>query len=140
MLFWVVSTACKAIQIKVVRIWRAQEALYMETSFTNILLNNVIVHYWIVIVSATIQWIAIVCIWFLFLSETNAELKEVLTSLISAKELNQSLDRNIDAQLQLSGSLAEMVWNLTKDYKVVWLKAYSFFSYLRIFGIFQEKF
>ena len=140
MLFWVVSTACKAIQIKVVRIWRAQEALYMETSFTNILLNNVIVHYWIVIVSATIQWIALVCIWFLFLSETNAELKEVLTSLISAKELNQSLDRNIDAQLQLCGSLAEMVWNLTKDYKVVWLKAYSFFSYLRIFGIFQEKF
>ena len=54
----------------------------------------------------------------LFFSETTAELKEVLTSLISAKELNQSLDRNIEAQLQVSGTLAEMVWNLTKDYKV----------------------
>ena len=68
------------------------------------------------------RWIAIVFDFCFSLKPTIAELKEVLTSLISAKELNQSLDRNIDAQLQLSGSLAEMVWNLTKDYKVVWLR------------------
>ena len=48
MMFWVASRACKAIQTKVISIWRALGAFYKETSLTNILLNNNIGHYpWI---------------------------------------------------------------------------------------------
>ena len=45
MLFWVASWACKAIQTKVISIWRALGALCKETSLTNLLLNNNIYHY-----------------------------------------------------------------------------------------------